>query len=138
MVIKFFFAALYELVTGQQTDLAKFMYDSGTYIPAGIVMLLVSVLGVALYYYAINHPRFNRWFHWLIVLVVLCLINFGIAWAMAAALITENYGTTEGYITEIAIFGIANVIWTFVSSIVFSLIIKWGSRNCKYSPFIKF
>jgi len=129
------FAPLYELITGQGADLSQLAYNNGTYVPVGIIMLLISVIGMALYYYAINHPKFNRWYHWFFAVVVLCLINFGIAWAMADGLIYKEHGDTDGYLTEIVTFSIANAVWTFVFSFIFSLCMKWKSSCCKRTPF---
>ena len=128
------FSALYELITGQN-ELADLLFHEGTYFPAGMVMLILSASGMALYYYVINHPKFSRWIHWLLVVIVFCLINFIIAYAMADGIVYDEYGSTEGYVTQIVTFGFANVIWTVLFSFIFSLCMKWGSRNAKHSPF---
>lgn len=130
-----FFAALYELITSQETELSKLLFDEKTYIPVGVSMLLLSALGMVIYYYAINHPRFNRWYHWLIVVIAVCLINFAIAYFMADGVVWNTYETTDGYVTQIVNFAIANFIWAFIFSFICSMIIKWKSTNAKHSPF---
>lgn len=130
-----FFAALYEIITSQETELSKLLYDEKTYITVGISMLLLSAVGMAIYYYAINHPRFNRWFHWLLILVVVCLINFSIAYFMADGVVWNTYGTTNGYVTQMINFAIANAIWALIFSFLFSMLLKWKSTNAKHSPF---
>lgn len=133
--MKDIFAALYELITGQGNNLAQLLYNEETYIPVGISMLLLSFISMAIYYFAINHPRFNRWFHWLIVVLIVCLINFAIAYFMADGVVYNTYGTVDNYVTQIINFAIANAIWTFIFSFIFSMIIKWKSSNAKHSPF---
>ena len=129
------FAALYELITGQN-DLANMLYEESCfYFTTGAVTLLISLVGMAVYYYVINHPRFSRWFHWLLVVVVICLINFAFAYFMADGVVWRIHGTTAGYVMQIVTFGLANVAWTVVYCFVFSMCLKWGSRNVKYSPF---
>lgn len=130
-----FFAAIYELITGQDTELSKLLYDGKTYFPVGLSMLLLSAIFMAVYYYAINHPRFNRWFHWLIVIGVVCLINFAIAYFMADGVVWDAFEKTDGYVTQIVTFATANAIWTIVFSFVFSILMKWRSSNAKHSPF---
>ena len=129
------FAALYELITGQDTDLSKLLYNENTYIPIGISMLLLSALGMVIYYYALNHPRYNRWFHWLIAVIIVCLINFAIAYFMADGVVYDTYGKTDGYVTQMVNFGIANVLWTFLFFFLFSMLFKWKSTNAVHSPF---
>ena len=130
-----FFANLYEIITGQN-DLSNLLFqDEGVYITVGFLMPLMALIGTVVYYYVINHPSFNRWYHWLLMMVVICLINFGIAYAMADGIVFNTHGTVEGFIPQITTFGLTNVIWTLVAFIVFSFCIKWKSRNAKYSPF---
>ena len=112
---------------------------TGTYFPVGILMLIISAAGMAVYYYVINHPKFNRWFHWLLVVGVLALINFVIAWAMSDGALYNFYQDvnkdlpypTMNFIT----YALVNAIWTVVFSFVFSICMKWGSNSCRYSPF---
>lgn len=129
------FAALYELITGQGTDLSKLLYNEYTYVPVGTLMLLLSAGFMLLYYYALNHPRLNRWYHWIFALIIVCLINFAIAYFMADGVVYDTYGKTDGYVTQMVNFGIANVIWTIAFFFLFSMLFKWKSRNAMHSPF---
>jgi len=133
--MKVLFASLYELITGQN-QLADMLFKAeGVYFTVGLVMILLSLVGMAIYYYAINHPKFCRWYHWLLAVIVICLINFSIAYAMADGVVFDTFGTTAGYVTQIVTFGFANTIWTFLFAFIFSMCIKWRSKNAKYSPF---
>jgi hypothetical protein len=130
-----FFAALYELITSQGTELSKLLYDDNTYVPVGIFMLLLSIIGMVVFYYVINHPKFTRWYHWFLTVGVVCVINFIIAYFNADGVVWDAYESTNGYVNQIIIFAFANVFWTLVFSFIVSLIIKWKSTNAKHSPF---
>lgn len=130
-----FFAALYELITSQETDLSKLLYDNKIYIPVGIVMLLLSLGGMVIYYYVINHPRFCRWYHWFLTAFVFCLVNFAVAYLMADGVVWDTYGTTDGFVLQIITFAFANAFWTLLFSFAFSMGVKWKSTNAKHSPF---
>ena len=133
------FYQIYVLITGEN-ELTSTLWnhnEGSTFFMTGLIMLLLSLAGMAVYYYVINHPKFSRWLHWLLVVIVICLINFGIAYAMADGVVFDEYGQGEigKYTTQIVTFGFANAIWSFIFSFIFSLCIKWGSRNCNRSPF---
>lgn len=139
-----FFANLYELFgiacLGNNCDFSNDMYQNGYYVPIGIVMFIsIFVVGI-LYYYVINHPRWNRWFWWLLTGLVLSIANVVYAWVRAESMLTNlysganmsnPYGTPE-YFPFSVIAGSLTLFFFFV----FSFIIKWGSRNCKHSPFL--
>jgi hypothetical protein len=129
-----FFAALYEFITGQGTELSKLLYDESVYSFVGVFMVIFSGIGMVIYYYVINHPRFARWFHWLIVVTIVCLINFAIAYFKADGIVYDTYGTSDDYITQMVTFAFANVILTIIAVGIISALIKWGSSNCKHSP----
>jgi hypothetical protein len=132
------FSALYELF-GYIQDFSDNLYETGVNIPVGIVMVLLSAVGMASYYFAINHPKFNRWFHWLLVVGVLALINFGIAWAMSDSALYDYFQGVNQEIPystiDFVTYSVVNAVWSVVFSFIFSLCMKWGSSNAKYSPF---
>ena len=130
-----FFVFFYESF-GYIEGFSKDLFDSGVYVTIGFLMLAISAAGVLAYYYLINHPRFNRWFYWLIVILVLASINFSIAWAMSDGIIWELYYKVIPYPSSYFVtFSIINALWSIFFSFVFSMAFKWRSRNCKYSPF---
>ena len=129
-----FFAALYELITGRN-GITEALYDYGLYLVVGMVMLLISLVGMIVYYYAVNHLKFNRWIHWLISVIFVSIINFLVAYFNAGSIIYDLYGEITDFVMEMIGFGFANAIWTFVFCFIFSLCIKWKSRNCSRTPF---
>ena len=107
----------------------------------GIITLIITIVLCFAYYYLINHPRFNRWWSWLIVLITAAVINFGIAFGLTFSdNLNDNISSDIADISYFNClgFGFTNVIVSSLYFVIISLIIKWGSRNAKYSPFIKF
>jgi len=132
-----FFAFFYETL-GYIKGFSEELYNSGVYVTIGFLMLIISAVGMVAYYYLINHPKFNRWWHWLLVVIVLAAINFGIAWAMSDGVIWSNNKQTipdNYYVSYFVTFAFINALWSTLFSFAFSMIIKWKSSNCKYSPF---
>ena len=132
------FSGLYELF-GYVQDFSEDLYETGVNFPVGILMVLISAAGMAVYYYVVNHPKFNRWIHWLLVVGVLALINFGIAWAMSDGALFNYYFEVNQELPypamDFVTYSLVNAIWSVVFSFIFSMCMKWGSTNAKHSPF---
>jgi len=134
-------------------------YDCGTqtftlpniFNKVGLWAFVISLGCVLLYYYFINHPRFNRWWSWLIVLIVSGLVNGYYAYHTTVSdLWSGNIGdclmymrdsngdiiATLIYESDCVWFGVSNFIVASMLFSMFSFICKWRSRNCKHSPFI--
>jgi hypothetical protein len=106
----------------------------------GIIALITALLFCVAYYYIINHPRFNRWWSWLIMLVVTGLINL-----LVGLSITISDLNGEKIAEDIAsfisglncfMFGVADFFVSAMFFILFSFCLKWNSSNCKHSPFL--
>jgi len=119
----------------------------------GLIALSISLAFVIIYYYAINHPRFNRWWSWLIMFLSSSTINFFIGYAITFRdfsngsigdclmfIKDENGQIISKLINESDcwMFGVTNFIVSALFFIALTFILKWGSRNSKYSPFVKF
>jgi len=132
-----FFTSWYELLAyfeGFSDD----MYNQSLYITIGLCMMLIPVVVLAIYYYAVNSVTFSKWWHWLLLVVILCAINFGIAYCASyneLSYLYEQQNKALPYGIEFVSFSLVNVLWTFVVSFVWSMIIKWGSKNCRRTPF---
>lgn len=118
------------------------------YLMIGWVMLLTTLLLFAIYYYWLNHPRFNKWWHWLIVGLGAFVINLLFARGCA------NYYLADGLIPDCLLyttqpngeviqniysyhcwmFGVANGIISFVLFGIVSIIGKRWSINCRHTP----
>jgi hypothetical protein len=121
-------------------------FGNNQYSTYGLIALLSALAVMLVYYYGINHPRFNRWWSWLVMLFIVGAANFGVAVGMlwnewytvgtAECLIAGGNGGIDG--NSCLGFGFAHSIIAILFFIIFSLAFKWWSTNCKYSPFIKF
>jgi hypothetical protein len=132
-----FFASWYELLAyfdGFSDD----MYNQNLYITIGLCMVLIPIVVLTIYYYAVNSVKFAKWWHWLLLVAVLCIINFGIAYSTSyneLSYLYEQQNKELPYSVEFVSFSLVNALWTFVVSSVWSMIIKWGSKNCSRTPF---
>jgi hypothetical protein len=134
-----FFASLYEAFAyfeGFSDDL----FENNLYIPIGFFTLSISLIAMAIYYYGINHPRLNRWYHWALTVLIACIINFAIAYIITFNNLDVVYALQNQelpFSMEILIFSLLNSLWTLIASFVFSFIRKIGkwSYNCRNTPF---
>jgi hypothetical protein len=135
------FASLYEILGyGYFEGFSDDLFENKLYIPVGLSMLAISLLGVAIYYYIINHPHFNRWYHWALIVLIGCIANFGIAYSFIFNHLEDIYAQKNQdlpYSMEILNFSLLNSLWTLIASFVFSFIRKIGkwSYNCRNTPF---
>ncbi len=145
---------LYEYLKGNDCD--GVFTGPNHFLTLGAIVIATTLFHFIVYYYVINHPRLNRWWHWLIVLIwnglINLLIGFGYTYSKLnggfipacythSQLETAQDGSIFGIDgTEILFnsncwqFGIANSIVAIGSFIIFSFLFKWWSRNCKHSP----
>jgi type II secretory pathway component PulF len=139
-----FFSRWYEL--GQQGPLSfgqfsedMYYVNDGTLYPTiGLCMVLIPIVVLAIYYYAVNSVKVSRWWHWLLLVVVLCAVNFGIAYSTSyneLAYMYDQLNQDLPYSTQFISFSFVNAFWAFVVSFVWSMIIKWGSKNLRRTPF---
>lgn len=132
-----FFASWYELISSFD-GFSDSMYYNGLYVAIGFCMVLIPIVALTLYYYVVNSRSFNRWWHWLLLVVIICGINFGIAFGVSYNGIVNAFGSPDvGFplVPSCLGFSFINVLWTFVISFVWSMIIKWGSTQCRRTPF---
>lgn len=116
----------------------------------GVIAIVISLAMVLIYYYVINHPRFQKWWNWLIVLLFNSTINLFIGYAWCINDLNNGYiADTLCYLRDENVeivgylitagdcwgFGIANFIVSAIFFIIFSFSLKWWSSNAKYSPF---
>jgi hypothetical protein len=151
-----FFAMIYELflgLYGQNLGYYLFGFDcdfavvnQSGYAFVGFWLIGISIAVAALFYYAINSPRFQRWYHWLIMLGVNATINFLVAFNLTngdlgAGKIPECFITdpaTQQTLIDNAScigFGLANVIVSSLLFIIISFSIRWWSTNASTCPF---
>lgn len=122
-------------------------YQQGNmFIGIGLSMLGITLLMAVVYYYAIDHPRLSSWWGWGIFLAVNAIINFIVGWQWvlkdyyAGKMVGLNpiTGKLEALLisqSDIAAFGVTNMLDAIIAFFIFSCIIKWWSTNCSHAPF---
>jgi len=114
------------------------MFKYSLYVPIGLTLILSTSLMLVVYYYAIDHPKFAKWYHWLIWVLLICGINFIVAYYVSyneLDLIYAQKQQTLPYSTEFFSFSMFNAFWTLMFGLIVSALIKWKSVSCKRTPF---
>ncbi len=120
----------------------------------GLITIGVAFLFALAYYYLplyfFNHPRSNRWWNWLIILILSGIAVFFITSVSIQNHVLDGrigdclmYTRDEAgeivaqliYKSNCWMFGFINFIVFAVAFLVGSFAFKWGSTNCKHSPF---
>ena len=117
----------------------------------GLATLIISLVIVVVFYYIINHPRYCKWWSWLITLGVNSIIALFVGYGIVKTKYINGYihdslmyqRDADGNILSVLIgdancwsFGIANVFVAVMFFIVFTFTLKWWSRNAKHVPFL--
>ena len=153
--MKNLFAPIYELLIdlyGQFLAYHLYGYDcqfnavnKSLYGNIGVSMILISLAICAIFYYVINHPRFNRWYHWLIILLINAGVNFYIAFDITNSdlqqgkICADFVTDPQTNVIQIDVmncigFGYANAIIATLFFVLFSFSIRWRSKNCSTCP----
>ena len=134
--IYFWFCGMYN------ENLDTFLYGSGNanyYTSIGLITLVLSLVVVLLYYYVFQHPRYSRWWSWLLTMILNGVISMFIAAGFSLSKL--NSGAMEDLGEYVApfdcwMFGVSNLLVSFIFFIVFTFIFKWWSRDAKHVPFL--
>lgn len=131
-----FFANLYEMMIVEDT-FSDNMYEESLYLPIGLSMILIPMVFLTLYYYVVNSARFSKWWHWLLFVAIICAINFVISYSISYSGIVAIYPDVipEGLGIYSFSLSLINAIYCFIVSFIWSMIIKWGSSQCRRTPF---
>lgn len=126
--MKDFFAMIYE--AGGLFFLDPFsneLYDTNLYINIGFVLIISSLIGLCTYYYLIDNPRFAKWWHWLLSVLLLCTFNFAYAYYNTYTeldLAFYEKGLILPYQSEFLTFSFVNALYTFFFCFGASFLIK--------------
>ncbi len=129
------FANYYEFFyTQTSNNFSTTLYDLGLYGTIGIVTILVALAVMAIFYFAINSSRFNKWYHWLLFMGITFTIVF-----LFTYLHPKGIALDEGY-DEIGdnlflMFGLINGLVASVYYFALSALFKRWSTNCSTTPF---
>ncbi|MBQ9636684.1 MAG: hypothetical protein IJV36_02150 [Prevotella sp.] len=107
------------------------MYNQNLYFVVAVVTLVVAWALAAVFYYVINSVRFSRWFHWLIVLAVACVVT-----PVTCFVLCNNSLTAEGYdfASQLGSFCTVDLFVEAVLFTVASFAMRWWSSNCRHTP----
>ena len=119
----------------------------------GIITLIVSgLVAFAYYVWPINHPRFNAWKSWILMLIVAALLNFGIGIGCgysrvqsvnesdeACELILEDEEsdlTDEITFSDYLGYGLSNIFVGSIFFIICCIPLTFYNGNARFSPVI--
>ena len=110
---------------------------SNQYLKYGVIALCIALSVTLVYYYVIDHPRFIRWWHWLLMLLLVSFSNFFIGGrATLGDLNSGNIGECFNvFPSDCWMFGLANFFVSAMFFIIFSFCLKWWSTSGKRTPF---
>ena len=137
-----FFANWYELL-GFFEGFSDDMFDNSLYFPIGLCMVLIPIVLLTMYYYVLNSVKFGKGFYLTtlkeqaqrMALRVAKMFG-GISYRNISDLyMDQNTAPSYALGTCCFSFSMINVLWSFVVSFVWSMIIKRGSTNCRRTPF---
>lgn len=97
-----------------------------------------AILCFVFYYYIFNHPRSNRWYYWLIPLLLSITVGFSLGYGVVisdinAGIIAESLSLYI-IVGNAILFGIYNGLLGGLSFFILTLLLRMWSRNCKHSP----
>lgn len=148
--MKEIFASFYELFSRLGFycgDLGLYLYGydcaagtferSSLYPVFGWIMILGSVAMAALFYYIINHPRFNKYTHWLLILGVSLLLQYAIPYFTLSDHLDVGRICDELIVhqSDIRGFAFSNLILGLVMYVFASFVMRWWSRNGSCTPY---
>lgn len=135
-----FFNTIYYYTNGfYSVELDSYLFETVPgYLHIGLFMFLCSFIVCALFYYVFAPVR-KQTMWWFVYAGINAFINFCFAlWYTMTPLINNEIDSQQKWTyLDCNMFGITNIIWSFIVFVIASLIIKWGSI-AKYVPFQKF
>ena len=131
-------AELYEHLKGWDDSLMDYNPDYNQF-PSICVSTFAICIGVfVLFYYLLNSPRFNRWWSWLIMLIIVGASAFGWGYQVVNTDIVSQ-SIAPSLIAKIGslnatMFGLYNMVLASNIFFVLTLALRHWSKNCKHSP----
>jgi len=161
MMLNDFFGSIYKWfinLYGQDLDYYLWGYSPVTesytnpniYNHVGLVTLGITIVLVFIFYYVLNHPRYCKWWTWLLTLILNSVIALFVGFSMIYSKyinglipqelmyqIDEDGDVAAGLISGVNCwgFGMANMIVAAMFFSVLTFILKWWSKAAKYVPF---
>ena len=108
------------------------LYNHNMYPTMALISIAITWGAAAIYYYAINSVKFDRWYHWLAVAAIVTLLVPIACYAYNDAVFAS---AGLGYIGESIVFQLQNLLWTPLLFVIASFSMRWWSSNCRHTPF---
>ncbi len=100
------------------------------YTSVAAITIAVAWGGAAIYYYAINSVKFDRWYHWLATLAVVAVLTPFIDYFVTSSILDgKDYGSS------IVAFEMHNIVFAALLFVIASFSMRWWSSNCRHTPF---
>ena len=130
--------SLFEHLMGWDDSLMDYNPDFYQFTSIFFSTIGIAIVAFLLFYYVINSPRFNRWWSWLIVLLVSMGLAYGYGFQVVNVDIVNNdiapsLASPIGQSNAI-LFGIYNSVFCGLLFFILSEAFRWWSRNCKHAP----
>lgn len=107
------------------------LYNDNLFVLILEVGLLMSIIMAFIYYKLIDHPGFQRWYHWFALLCINFFLNLCWGYAVPAY---QFYGLDYGFV-ELLEPGWTTALFSIPFFFLGSLVIKPFSKNCRTTPF---
>lgn len=107
------------------------MYNNGLYFIASISTVVIAWGCAAIFYYIIDSVSFSRWYHWLVMLFIACILVVAINVPYLESVFSDN---GIDFSKQLAAFASVNIIIECFLYIVASFSIRWWSTNCRHTP----
>ena len=122
------FSSLYELVIGENSDYPE--YREGVFDSVGLISFIIAFVICLIFYAGLGRwkPIFHKLMHWIITLIIVAGIGFGLAYMQAKDLLDS----VDGYLIRFALF---NAVYSAIYFIIFSLFFRKISVFAKRTPF---
>ena len=136
----FYGAELYEHLKGWDDAIMDYNPNYNQFPSICVSTFAICCIAFVLFYYVINSPRFNRWWSWLIVLIVVGGSAYG--WGHQVVIVDViNQSIAPSLITKIGVvnatmFGLYNSLLAIIIFFVLSIGLRHWSKNCKHSPWM--
>ena len=130
---------LFYHLKGWDNGMQDFVAANNQFPTIWLVTFFSALLVFVVYYYILNHPRFNKVWHWLITMAVLAIGIFfwsrGLVLSDIAGVSLHPIDPALNVSADNALmFGVYNAVLSAIFFLFFSIVGRFGSKNCKNSP----
>lgn len=114
-----------------EREFSNEMYNQNLYVSAGIISACMAWGIAGIYYYLINSVSFSRWFHWLVMLLLVAILTPFICYVVCnGAFEDEGYNfSSQLFHFALRVFAVEAVLF-----VVASFSMRWWSSNCRHTP----